>query len=544
MKKNLHEIDKLFKDALDGHLEAAPPGVWDAVNNDLDKKQALHFRQKYFRLKRVALILLLFAFSGIAYTLFIVKPSQQNKKIAEKTSPAQLENNIDTAANATAKNSGEEKTAVVKNSNALKTGPATREADSKSAEATNNAGAKNKEAAEANTTSTQNLPGETSASNIKTNAASVKIQTNTIVNNKNAGNQQKIKTGNAVLLAAASSKSKTKNGLTDKVYNDLIVEEDNANSNAEEKNNIAKTDKPVQRTVTPLAPYLYSLALLPGAPAYETPASVTTIESSSFLNAIQQNQLLQNTFPKNKPAFKPSFSIMPFASINHSFTRLENDEVLAGPGRNKKTAERDEKQGGSFSAGILVNYNFSRSFILQSGIVYTSATTNILPKIIYARPDNFGRTRYEFNCSSGYSYIDPKTGTNPAVGDSIQVAGSSSTLSYIGIPLSLNYVMQKGKFLFKPAVGFSVNFLTSGKSFTSFNNASPGNPKETASISGLKTAYVDGSIGFGTEYMLSRKISIGIRPNLRMALSSINKNTPIKTYQNFLSLEAGLKINL
>ncbi len=55
MNKNLHDIDKIFKDGLEDHLEPAPPGVWDAVNNDLDKKQAFHFKEKYYRLKRMAL---------------------------------------------------------------------------------------------------------------------------------------------------------------------------------------------------------------------------------------------------------------------------------------------------------------------------------------------------------------------------------------------------------------------------------------------------------------------------------------------------------
>jgi len=192
---------------------------------------------------------------------------------------------------------------------------------------------------------------------------------------------------------------------------------------------------------------------------------------------------------------------------------------------------------------LLVNYGVSKHILLQSGIVFSSAKTSIAPKIIYARADNSGHARYELNCSPGYAYYTPKTGSLPAVGDSVRIMGSSASVSYLGIPVSFQYVMKAGRFLFKPGAGLSLNFLTSNNSSTNFG-FSTGNSKENTSIDGLRKAYLDGSLGMGIEYMISRKVSVGVRPLVRWAITSINKNTPVRTYQNFTSLETGMRINL
>jgi hypothetical protein len=275
-------------------------------------------------------------------------------------------------------------------------------------------------------------------------------------------------------------------------------------------------------------------------PGWIEPAHAILLNDSITKNVKKQVAISK---AKNNAISIHRFSLMVFGAPNHSFTRLQNDGRLSGPGHDKNEVLRSEQQGSSFSAGILVNYGLSGHLTIQSGLVFSAATTVIAPKTIYAKPDNNGHARYELNCSSGYAYFAPKTGSQPAVGDSINIMGSSTSISYIGVPVSINYTIKAGKFLIKPGVGFSLNFLTGNHSATNFNlNAS--NEKESANISGLKNNYLDGSLGLGIEYRLNRRISAGIRPLMRWALSSINKNTPVKTYQNYTSLETGLKINL
>jgi|GEM_PF-1167272 len=601
MKKNLHDIDKIFKDALDEHLEPAPSAAWDAVSNDLDKRQAFHFKEKYFRLKRLAVALLLIVFAGIVYMLYVVKHKTndtglaqkeikvtQQQDAAAKAKPVQNEavkSNLSTG-KSTAKpaavpalpkgtklmpGAAEQSTVVKENTvasnNPVKNNRVTNEVkqineDPINTTATGAAHINKNAVATGKNPQKQPAAGNplsgTDAPESTDRIAAVKKE-DKILKLHARNLRQHLTIAGAATLSGASTgsakdqvvknKSKTpKSGsqslnkiLRSKenpLADDVRDQQADVNSNNEKKQLAAI---PAKRAISPLAAYLYPAPLVLSSVDFATPGSVTGIGTSSFLNTLKNDQL-QNPATQRKPAFKSSFSMMPFVSLNHSFTTLENDDLRARPGSDKKVAERDEKQSTSYTAGILVNYSISRSLLLQSGLVFTSAKTIISPKMIYARPDNNGHTRYEFNCASGYAYINPKTGTQPAVGDSILVTGSSSTLTYIGVPLSINYVWQRGRFLLKPGIGISVNFLTSGKSVTALANA--GDQKEISAIAGLKSAYADASIGFGTELMLNRKISIGFRPLLRMALTSINKDTPVKTYQNFLSFETGVKINL
>ena len=608
MKKNLQDVDKLFKDALDEHLEPAPPGVWDTINNDLDKKQAFQFKEKYFRLKRFALVLLLFIFSGVAYLLFFVQPGKNN--LITQKNVAVSKNNAGSSADASSgqqvvgedtkhgsKAVGEDAdhgSGTTKNDIVTTKDNAGSSRDASSApqmvgENTNHGAKENAIVSDARSSAVNpvNKKEDAAAGTNTTNESSVAVATTPsqktvalnkkpvlranereetmagkttttnrfshLPNNMKAANawsaKRNLRIQNNDAASSATIAAHTKNHV---IKGAARTGNDNYLRNGQYSNTTGRSVKGQSVTTNDnnkqaslLTAYLYQPPLLIIPAEYGTPGVVTDLAAGFLSNHIIQNDSLLKEMallPKKAP-YRHAVSLSVFGSPNHSFTRLENDDLLAGPGRNKYAAEREEHQGTSYSAGILVNYGLTKSIILQSGIVFSSAKTIISPKTIYARPGNNGHAEYEFNCSSGYSYITPKTGPAPAVGDSIRAMGSSSVISYIGVPLSLNYVWQRGRFLLKPGIGLSVNFLTSGKSSTRFNSL-PGNEKTTSSIAGLKTAYMDGSVALGAEWMVNRKISVGIRPMLRMALTTINKNTPVKTYQNYLSWETGIRINL
>ena len=219
---------------------------------------------------------------------------------------------------------------------------------------------------------------------------------------------------------------------------------------------------------------------------------------------------------------------------------MEDDGHLAGPGRDRNEIRRDEHSSSSVSGGLLISYALTGKVALQTGVTITSSSTGIAPKKLYARPDNNGHTSFELHCSSGYSYITPKNNAQPAVGDSVSILGSTSKLSYVSVPLSASLTIQKGKFSLHPTIGIGANFLTGGKTETTL----PNTESATATITGLRSVYMDGRIGVGAEYELNKKIAISLKPTARLALTPINQQTPVKSYQNYLSIEAGIKIKL
>src|SRR5665647_417034 len=69
MKENVHDIDKLFKAAIDDLEEAPSAGVWDAIDQHLDKNRVVDINRKYIQLKRIAIALLILLLGAGAYTL-------------------------------------------------------------------------------------------------------------------------------------------------------------------------------------------------------------------------------------------------------------------------------------------------------------------------------------------------------------------------------------------------------------------------------------------------------------------------------------------
>jgi len=551
MIKNLHDIDKIFKEGLEDHCEPVPSSVWESLNNDLDKKQAAHYREKYFRLKKLALLLvLLVAFSG-AYLFYFYPATRKNSSIAAKKTNPVMNATDQTASSSAAPNKN---TRSATNQSQL---PAVTTSQQRTIEPdkeneimqpagngvlitdpkhTNNSVQKisvEKTANRFQKLSTEDVAVEKNIS-LPANAGSAHLD------NPEIAKGSQLKKGSHKYFATAEANTSI-NGQA-KYFNQqqLLTKNNVAAASIDKIPQMNAFENSTTATVSRLLePFLpASLSAEVPAPGSVTPAHALPLSDSVTKNVQQQIAKLR---VKNNAMSVHRFSLMVFGAPNHSFTRLENDWRLSGPGRDKNEALHSEQQGGSFSAGLLVNYGLSRHLIIQSGLVFSSATTDIAPKTIYARQDNTGHARYELNCSSGYAYFAPKTGSQPAVGDSIKIMGSNSTISYIGVPVSINYVFKTGKILIKPGVGLSLNFLTGNHSATDFI---PDNRKENTTISGLKSSYLDGSLALGVEYMFSRRIAVGIKPLLRWALTSINKDTPVKTYQNYTSLEAGLKINL
>jgi hypothetical protein len=569
MKDNNH-IDNIFKHALDDLHETAPPAVWESLSNDLDKKQAAHFREKYFRLRKLAVLLLLVILSSSAYLLYFYPASkkyssrtQQNSSIAASSKKETIQNT------ASGNTSAKEKTTAENNQQRIQPKPQNVLPAAESIQTLPAASVmKNKSTHEIPATENSGLntggnPQNLAASAIKKNQPASSFNKKEISEENIIPGKQPPAQSNRQLVLLSAIKSTKQSGRSGKnIMNSKNPDAESTDpytyagheNNVRTKTNSTLTgekssqsshEKNIEsaenRIVRVLAVYPSNLFLSAIKPIQPFPDfHILLLSDSTLLDA--RLKIAEMT-SKKKPLLANRFSLTAFISPNHSFTRLENDNRLASPGQDKNEALNAEQQGSSYSAGILINYSLNKKWIVQSGLAFSSAKTNIAAKTIYARPDNNGHLQYEFNCSSGYSFITPKNGNPTASGDSIRTMPSSSTINYIAVPVSLNYVWQKGKFLLKPGIGLSLNFLTSGNSATNFG-AAAGNQKEKARISGLKNSYLDGALGFGAEFMLSRRISIGIRPSMRLALSAINKDTPVRTYQNYTSLETGLKINL
>ena len=134
--KNNNDIDNIFKDALDDLQESAPPAVWESLSNDLDKQQAALFREKYHRVKRLAVLLLLIIFSGSIYMFYFNTPGK--KQLAQSKKDNSEKNEADQSASATDQPAAVKTSAGNKNSSKVHNAESATEHDSSTQLSTTN----------------------------------------------------------------------------------------------------------------------------------------------------------------------------------------------------------------------------------------------------------------------------------------------------------------------------------------------------------------------------------------------------------------------
>ncbi len=514
MNDDLHNIDDLFRDGIEGHCEDVPPLVWEAVSHDLDKKQASYYKAKYNRLKQGAWLLLLLCFLGGGYIVY--KSSGGSDKATAKKEPVSSLPVI--VRNSSNDKNGKPPSVVSRSNNVEEDGP------DHSNETVSNGTEKSIAPPKEKSTGTDTASGPLSAN---TTIAQTKTQRNRIDEAPNVAAKQ--------LSVRKASQCFSSSFIHQRIQRTQNNNEDIESAKTKKQRQAVASLIKTDLTLSPVPQPAYNAVAL-STKDYKAPIFDIKAALSSNLSILPQT-----TSSKSKASLAHGFSLTAFVAPNVSFDRLEDNDHLAGPGRNRQEARKQEQDNFSFSAGLLLSYQLTSKWELQSGIGITSSSTAIAPETVYAKADNSGHTRYELHCSSGYAYINPRTGIQVNVGDSAKTSGTVSKLTYVTLPVAINYRINKGRFSLVPNVGAGINFLTSGKTKTDLSNPA-GSENTTTAISGLKPAYVDAQLGLGIEYNFTKKISISLRPNAKLALTSINRETPVQSYQNRLSLESGVRI--
>ncbi|MDQ2753424.1 MAG: outer membrane beta-barrel protein, partial [Bacteroidota bacterium] len=463
-----------------------PPAAWEAVSHALDRQQAALYKSKYIRLKRAALVLSLFCFLGGMYIAFDVW--QGRRVTSEQKQPgATLSSSNETNKSLADKNGSNTNGGVIQNNNWQ---------DKKEQ--------KQKAVISSDTAFTEN--DLLSAQNAKATAVAKK----------------KLPAFASALFFPKNESSK------EVVVRDKKEVKQNVQGGEEDYN--LGEHYPLQNS------FLQPFSLK---------------EENKAIGLLNLQQMLENRKPallstgaastiKIKAKAAHGFSLSFFAAPNFSFEKIGyEDHHRNGQGGTGQERHREEDNNFSLSGGVLLNYRLNKNWSLQSGVSVTAFSTSIAPKTIYAITDNNGQIRYELNCSLGSAYLSPKNNSPLAVGDSSGTSAGTSQLVYINIPALVSYHINKGRFSLLPTAGAALNVLASGKIKTGLDDN-----KVTTSINGLKRTYLNGSVGFGVEYKLTPKLSLGIRPNAKFTLTPINKDMPVKSYQNYLSVEAGVRIKL
>lgn len=522
MDENLHNIDHLFRKAIEGHEEEPSTNVWENIDKNLDKKNVVSISKKYRKLKWAAAALLIFS-AGLA--MYTVQTRLRNKELAKTISRKKM-----------AERNGENNKAF----------PKTGISDAKPLE---------KKVIEELVATTRNDSAHTTVDSNETVAKAGKQTATDKVGLPGA--EQKVEDADSRRTAKLSGKRvktarKTEEALVvykgykdrnavstmnNKVANFSVANNSKGTKNAEANNNFLSTLKPVGDLAT----------------ATERPKDLQIQSPDPLLENILKSASENNKIPTGEPLVlaksskvkgdhRFTFSITPFYSADFVDTRIDNGQRwFREDDRNEIKNKEDISK--TSSIGVLVDYNLDSRWSLQSGISFSTMTTNIQPKTIFARPDPRGNVNYRFNCSSGYSFVTLRRSNAPAPGDSVIALSSTNTLNYVSVPLAVKYVFSKGKLSLSPGLGIAANFLTKGKIETEIAG-SAGNEKASIDhIEGLNNSYFSGLVSLGVDYSLNKTLALSFTPTSRIALSAINKDAPVKTYLSSFALIGGLRIN-
>ena len=524
MKKNLPNIDKLFKAAIDNHEEVPSDKVWDALDRKLDKDKVIDFRKRYIHLKKIAIALLVLLL-GVGVYAFITWKNRS------ELSSNNLKNN----------HSGASSTKTASKAVTPYT-PATNKNNTTIVQKLSVLPAENK-----------NKQKTVVASSSKSNNINAAVSMNDVKNNPNEitgkGIHKKVKS-TARSLVNSTTSSASVNLVARKALNET-------GSNKSENGKVYTT-KRKQKSVISNGSFEeenerhITISAMPGIQTIypELLAINTTGNKKLFVPGnftFPQNFPLTALVAKKTPAIKTgSFTLAGFFSPNLSSDFLKDDDDDRRPGRpdhdeDGSDIKRGEHRQSSSSFGLLLEYNFNRHWSLQSGVSLTNKTISINPKTIYAANDGNGGIKYRYNCSSGYALLAPKLAANPVAGDSLQAFNATNTLQYLAIPLIVKYNFSIKKFDLFTSVGISFNILTKGRLTTEIEGA-PGNKEISTStkIIGLKSGYLGGNIGFGASYYITHRVALTFMPSYNFALTSSTEGAVVKTYPNAISLAAGI----
>lgn len=530
MDKNLHNIDKLFKDGIEGHTDQPDDFVWNNLDQQLDKQEMHLAQKKNILLKRSMLAL------AALFIIALILLVQQYRK------PVELKPSSDTAAVTNGQQQPVSDEVQQKSGASAGDKKQTIKAEQKiSPEATT----------ENHLNNTNDQPvlkqQPSTVTPVPTKAATEPaIVTEQKVNreNKLSLKKEQLQKNKAIKESLALNKK----GKPVLPGDETIAQQKENNQPQEKKTSAIKQELIGKEQVVPVSIVEKNIQYTEAAFVKEfRPGTLPAVSPQLF----NQSLLERNTATPvviTKKKIKPGFSVAAFYTPERLTTHVETGEKEHREDDKDAIREGEQvKYAGSF--GVQVQYRFNQRWSVLSGVSYSKTTSVILPRNIYARPERRpgapqgGDLKYKLNCTAGYVYISPKSATTPAFGDSIQASQSTNTLEYFGVPLGIKYSYQKGKFAVNAVTSLNMNILSNGKLQATTVEQSV-KTLSNVKIEGLKPVYFSGMIGLGVEYFLTQRISVFATPVKTFSLSSINKNTPADTKRGSFGLQTGISIKL
>jgi hypothetical protein len=507
MNTNLHDIDKLFKAALNEQEETPSTDLWNSIDQHLDKNKVVDINRKYIQLKKIAVALLILLIGIGAYTL---NTWNKSEKLAKADKSKKISIQINDSVSLTIAEPKQESIVLSTDSNK-------KENSLDSLRLSN---------ATANPIPNKNVPL------ISTGISQNSITPNTVIQKENKN-----------IVSTGSNKIAIKKRTYKTTITNAAIGEDQEDQEDQlvNKNTVVKEGEDeivgLPKSLPAINPELLKATAGKGIK-----------QKTIIANYTLPDQLITRATTSRPVKIKKgsSFSATVFYAPNLSSNTVKEETHDRRPGgpandRDREKIRDGEQHQASLTFGLLVDYNLNKHWSVESGVSITNKKISIEPKTIFAHKDNDGEVKYLFDCSSGYLFLPAKAGTTPIEGDSIKALSSTNTLQYVSIPLAVKYNFPIHKFDLFAVVGTSVNILSKGKIETAIQNGLTKEASVSNSINGLKSNYLGGNVSMGVAYNITDKIGLSFIPSYNFAITSSTKDAAVKSFPNAISLAAGLR---
>jgi hypothetical protein len=191
----------------------------------------------------------------------------------------------------------------------------------------------------------------------------------------------------------------------------------------------------------------------------------------------------------------------------------------------------------SASAGILVGYQLTKKWLLQTGLLYSWSSSMGDPTTAYAVTDNNGNTKYLLNTVTGFGYLPS---SSPA-GDSVKTDQSSSRLHYLSIPVIASYAFHKRRLTFLAGAGLIGNLLTGATVTSRIEGAPTPQPESIVTLYGLRKINYGLLVKAEAQYAVRAGWSLNLMVTSKNMLTAINTNPQYSTYPYYIGLGLGIK---
>ncbi len=509
------DIDKLFREIVDPAEMQPPPMVWTSIENNLDKTQHLKLQKKLKRLVSYSV-----ASSVIIVTLVSVLWYKEHS-IQKKISANNIVSNSNSVSPVVEKNKSQE----------INTSEDKRPVENKSVEINtisnkenvkqNVAPLSNKQntitpiikEVENNTPYNNSITLENNTSSQKEDVIVSNIPVSPIKTNVQEVKEE-VKNNTSPIVVAQQEPAETakQNSLPDESLNSSIkIPETKTENN---KTIVSKSDSTVDTAKPDVSPLTVK-----GADTAKTSAPLLPIKDFKFF-------------------------VGALYSVDKVMTGLINV--------NSNNNSLNETQNYSYSTGVRFGYKFANNWSIYSNFLYTQTSKSFSyyqATLEHDDDDHDSNVTKELATSYGVldfptNYIEkhPAGGQHPHHdGDTliIDIKGVQK-LSYLTIPIACQYQIAKNRLSGIFSLGFSSTILLSQSAEISYANM---DTKYSTKINGLRDAYFNGTIGIGVQYRIFNRLSVFIQPTFSQAFTSMNTNTPYKTYPSSLSGSGGINFH-